>query len=907
MCKEKINLLLILLIAFCLYANATELFVGPSQQYQIIQNAIDDAQNGDIVTVMDGTYVENLEITDLSITLRSYNGNENCIIDGNYSGHVIEIKSVNPEEETVIIQGFTIQNSGTDIEVHAGYWNNISDSGIFVKYSSITIIQENKFMNNFCDIYLKATNEMVEISENSFNDILNTNIYAGYIFCRSIENLIVNDNQFNNSFTSIANGLIFCYYGDNVTIKNNEITLIQGVFIDFRFIPEINMMDNNIEYSGYNGYAGTALKFTHSNFELDNNSIRYEGDSYGNAINCYSTSYKKGFVYNNLIYGCSTAMIFDGGESPLNYHGFIRNNTFYSCDTVFDIKNDSNSNPQNNILEFKNNIIWDVDTIFNLNNHELDTPVTIEYSCLEGGIPTGVSFIDGGGNTSNDPQLTMDYQLSSNSIYCIDLGDPDTDDDGISWIYDEDDRDVDGSRKDMGCYPYLHDYDTKTFPKGVHWISFPILCQDGTYNGIPPIPPIDDQLFRQAYYENGGGLLQLTGNSPGTIDGFQKILGKRYRTYMSIIPDNYDYATHDDNFDNMLFRHEGYKISVGEVANPTVLMVGSSNDERLPEDHVIAGDMPYGEYHWIGYWLQEPKNIVDAFGGNSEDPADDLWQYVEKVKAEDWYYDRCSGGIRGEIPSVSWSTAGKTLEYGKMYMIWFLDHTVSDFEWYVPGDSEEPAKKVESEYFTYTELPDYEVIDVLNIPENVTEIGVFEEDTCVGAVVVQSTGEQILVYSDKANRDEIPFSFEIVTDLRGSNQPVNNYLVFNKNSGEFENGHIISGRQEHSIIKFGDISEPENESPAVNSVVLHNNYPNPFNPETTISFSLPSEQEVSLNIYNLKGQKVRELVNGRMVSGTYSVIWNGNNDSGKQAGSGLYFYKLKTEGKEFSRKMPLLK
>ena len=249
------------------------------------------------------------------------------------------------------------------------------------------------------------------------------------------------------------------------------------------------------------------------------------------------------------------------------------------------------------------------------------------------------------------------------------------------------------------------------------------------------------------------------------------------------------------------------------------------------------------------------------------------------------------------IPSVSWSTTGKTLEYGKMYMVWFFDHTVSDFEWYIPGASEEPAKKMESEYFSYTELPDYEVIDVLDIPEEVIEIGVFEEETCVGAVVVQSTDEQILVYSDKANRDVIPFSFEIVTDIRGLSQPVNNYLVFNKDTGEFENGHIISGRQELSIIKFGDIGEPQNEPPAVNSVVLHNNYPNPFNYSTTIELELVGAGAVELAVYNIKGQKVKALMDCITAAGTYKCVWNGKDEHGRSAGSGQYLVRLQQNGK----------
>ncbi|MDO9578545.1 MAG: carboxypeptidase regulatory-like domain-containing protein [Candidatus Cloacimonadales bacterium] len=90
--------------------------------------------------------------------------------------------------------------------------------------------------------------------------------------------------------------------------------------------------------------------------------------------------------------------------------------------------------------------------------------------------------------------------------------------------------------------------------------------------------------------------------------------------------------------------------------------------------------------------------------------------------------------------------------------------------------------------------------------------------------------------------------------------------------------------------------------------LLYNNIPNPFNPTTTINFSI-SENSVKteLAIYNVKGQKVKTLVNENLSLGFHSVVWNGKDDSGNEAASGLYFYKMKA-GKYYSiKKMLLLK
>lgn len=89
---------------------------------------------------------------------------------------------------------------------------------------------------------------------------------------------------------------------------------------------------------------------------------------------------------------------------------------------------------------------------------------------------------------------------------------------------------------------------------------------------------------------------------------------------------------------------------------------------------------------------------------------------------------------------------------------------------------------------------------------------------------------------------------------------------------------------------------------------LHNNYPNPFNPETSISFSISEDAAlVSLDIYNCKGQHVRTLVNQHLQSGIHNYIWNGKNDKGIAVSSGIYFYKMKTDKFTKTRKMLLLK
>jgi flagellar hook assembly protein FlgD len=88
---------------------------------------------------------------------------------------------------------------------------------------------------------------------------------------------------------------------------------------------------------------------------------------------------------------------------------------------------------------------------------------------------------------------------------------------------------------------------------------------------------------------------------------------------------------------------------------------------------------------------------------------------------------------------------------------------------------------------------------------------------------------------------------------------------------------------------------------------LAQNSPNPFNPSTTIRFTVPEKGRVALNVYDANGRLVRSLVDDVRDAGSHDVTWDGRDNSGASVGSGVYFYRL-TAGKfRESKKMVLLK
>jgi len=132
---------------------------------------------------------------------------------------------------------------------------------------------------------------------------------------------------------------------------------------------------------------------------------------------------------------------------------------------------------------------------------------------------------------------------------------------------------------------------------------------------------------------------------------------------------------------------------------------------------------------------------------------------------------------------------------------------------------------------------------------------------------------------------------------------VDNWLA----SGCFEFEFTYEWGRPQGLPDWGEagqwLDREEEQQPQIPLVTtLHNCYPNPFNPNTTIKFDLAEPGNVSLIIYNTAGQLVKKLIDGKMQPGYHSIIWDASHNS-----SGIYFYKLRIGKKVFTKRMTLLK
>ena len=121
-------------------------------------------------------------------------------------------------------------------------------------------------------------------------------------------------------------------------------------------------------------------------------------------------------------------------------------------------------------------------------------------------------------------------------------------------------------------------------------------------------------------------------------------------------------------------------------------------------------------------------------------------------------------------------------------------------------------------------------------------------------------------------------------------------------------GEIFETNNEFTISEVVSVNSQDYiNSEIVQSYVLATNYPNPFNPSTTISYELVGDSHVNIAIYNIMGQEVLTLVNDFRSTGSYSVVWNGTNSNGTEMPSGVYFMKLDTKSHSISNKLSLLR
>jgi len=177
-------------------------------------------------------------------------------------------------------------------------------------------------------------------------------------------------------------------------------------------------------------------------------------------------------------------------------------------------------------------------------------------------------------------------------------------------------------------------------------------------------------------------------------------------------------------------------------------------------------------------------------------------------------------------------------------------------------------------------------------------------DICYGAAVIENDLVMIQSYTSSISEGT---EMQLVTWDGAKSQA--SPLIFNLYDSAADQftpcSSLIKENTDFYYVKLGN-NEQNGDTPEITPMRI-TNYPNPFNPTTTITYTVPKDGEVKLHIYNLKGQLVKTLVSESKKSGSYKITWNGEDQAGNKVSSGLYFTRFESNGKTLTNKMLILK
>lgn len=712
--------------------------------------------------------------------------------------------------------------------------------------------------------------------------------------------VFINDNIIKNN-TACSGGALQLSRGNsvnpkyNIEVKRNIITENNADFAGAIHGTADALIDNNI--ISYNTCDDGGAIYLDDNSCLINNTI-YKNSSSENAGGIYISliggnwrSTAIAFVTQNNIYDNSCDN-FGGGvyihveglelSSSLNFHhNIINNNTAaYGGGLCFEYGTTDITNCvisynkavtsgtgfyvrcDNASANIQNSIIWgNSDTDGNsdeqgymyLPQNPYDILVSsVNYSCLLNGNTAvqGANECTFSNNITTSPQFAdiygYDFHLSANNA-CATSGNP-----SVSTY--------------IGRYPYATTTAQASFTNSLHtgwnWVSFPRLDRD---------PETDASV-----------------NTVSTILSYLNNTGSQFEDdYYHYLSYSYGSWTGTSNL-GTIKSSEGYKVNMvatnsitktGTTINPNTVLVLDPNKEN-----------------WVGYFMPFTMTPEQALGNAMDN--------LIEIKTEKWAMTRANTSSSWLTTTTSSRDAKVAFNYGDMVSLKIAGTSAINIKWQQGVAQSLMYARAQANNFTYTEQEDYTPIYVtVNSGTLPQEIGVLVNGKCVGAAVVEGDTTEINAYltpEDEGQEITLAFSYDSkalpknITDYTVMNYATNQQelkpILYDQRDGYY---HILVGKSDNPVI--------------VPQVSMSQNYPNPFNPETTISYYVPKEARVELTIYNIRGQKVKNLFSGVVNPGQQKIVWDGKDNHNQRTASGIYLYQLKVGNQFIQKKMALIK
>lgn len=326
----------------------------------------------------------------------------------------------------------------------------------------------------------------------------------------------------------------------------------------------------------------------------------------------------------------------------------------------------------------------------------------------------------------------------------------------------------------------------------------------------------------------------------------------------------------------------GNSYITGKFANTAIFGPFSISSNGINHSNVFVAKLD-NEGNWI--WVKNPLNTVDS-RGNAISINSDGSNYV-------------TGNFRGTIDFDDHSIIAVCLTDVFVAKIddngnWIWAQSAGGYTWdYVWGNS------ISLDSFNCTYITGYYDGEV-EFGNYILNSNISDSSNVFIAKLNESGNWLWATNSTGQNFDE---GFGICTNNTDNVYIIGNFI----DEISWGNYNLISfGSRDLFIAKFNSHLSIDDNVIVENTKI--SNYPNPFNPSTTIEFSVQNNSKIELSILNIKGQEIKQLVRNQLAAGQHSIIWNGDDDYNKPVSSGVYLYKLNVNGKtEAVKKCLLLK
>ncbi|MBT3689783.1 T9SS type A sorting domain-containing protein [bacterium] len=888
-----------------------------------IQDGLDACSADDEVSVSDGTYDENLAWPSVDgIQLIGNPSDASAVIIDGDLGHnsVIQFnfESAGTITNSTLLDGFTLINGFGVQGAQSGNGHYYYGAGVYIKYA-------NPVLNH---INMSDTDTTTEPADR---------IYGG-IYCLN-STVVINNLESSNNGGIVQHHNGTTLYADNSNVTMSDVIMTDNFgYYDIKGTDGSNITLINIEGTNHSNTYSTSVINIYDESSLNITSGSFHDNDFINNSSSVISSYNSDFTLTDVLiedntcapgYDCSVIqendndeiertqnlvnvniknsdnfeflMWIDADEVNITNCEITENDMTIAAIISISINtlNIVNSTIAGNnsgygiyqtsggTITLTNSILDNINSGYEIKLRNFDDPLSIliaDYNLVENGelaIETwGDSWATepvtswGSHNIEDEgPEfvgyLTGNYDLTPESP-CIDTADPNLDGDAFAWNEDEDDQDPDGTRMDMGSN-YLH----QDFQEITSIVDAPgtpndeVVINWNKHSSDQVSYPGVHHYTVWRYLPDGRGWDELDDtNASGST------------SYSDFAPTFYDPAVGNDF---TLYKVLAYRYESGWPFWESETMYGTSDGAKGDIDFNQAVDV-VDLVMMVAFILEtNTPNNYEAWAGDLND--DDAIDVLDIVMAVTLILDE----------TMIEDDGGSTI-----------------VERIIKPKSGNPPYEMQVNMTTTAVVPGIQQEIQIDAGYKATAVYAGSYATSADMVLAYSLSTdgytvKYLYYGPDGEEFPIGNGRILNIDLIYEGGSRNNFILIDS---ETTSELLVAGRGGHEKESYEVphdefvrlVNEQELSIITPNKYTLFPAYPNPFNPETTISYQLPQNDEVSVIIYDMMGREVTELVNGHQVSGYHQIQWNAKNIS-----SGIYFVKMIAGNNISNQKIILLK